>query len=345
VLNDFNPSNVIQICDSVNFSQVKAIGSKSCTAVGEKLSSVTTAAYSSPEVAKALLTRGSENELRLVASSQMDVMALGWTVYEIANGMQSYWKNQTQPISSDEDILAALATLTDEAVQENIENTFKDSEFASIRLWLIDALKVDPADRPSAKKMRERHGPFGQRVGEQDDDLRMLKVPKSVLEAHSKLTEEIVVMSEHMNAGFNDLVTALKYVGEQVAQGSKEQADENNNKLAEYFRLFNDINEKQTSILKVLEMRGNFMPHTFLFIPGMKSNAISKPPTFINRIISFSKSALNAATDLLWTESRIIFFCPVTLKQVREKEWGVCLSPPACALQFHSQRHASSVLS
>ena len=90
VLYDFKPANVVLFSDNFHHN-LKAIDFGNCRQEGEVIPSETTAAYSSPEVARDVLARGrGENPPPLLASRKMDIMALGWTVYEILNNMKSY---------------------------------------------------------------------------------------------------------------------------------------------------------------------------------------------------------------------------------------------------------------
>jgi hypothetical protein len=50
----------------------------------------------------------------------MDIMALGFVVFEIANDMISFWKSQTTSITTDKAILEALACLQDEDVHRRL---------------------------------------------------------------------------------------------------------------------------------------------------------------------------------------------------------------------------------
>ena len=144
------------------YSRWKAIDFESSRGEGEEVSCEATAAYCSPEVAKEMLARANgASHKPLLASHKMDIMALGWAVYEIANDMKSYWENQSPPITEHGDILNALACLRDEDVKRDIERTFAGTQFEALRTWLVHALRVHPKDRASALELRKGTGQVG----------------------------------------------------------------------------------------------------------------------------------------------------------------------------------------
>ena len=68
--------------------------------------------------------------------------------------------------------------------------------------------------------------------------------------------------------------------------------------LLEFFKESRKMNENQTRLLKYTEIRKNRMPLTFLIEPV--------PPK------------TKSATCILWEDKRLMFICPVTLKEVSE---------------------------
>ena len=151
--------------DKYDFT-LKAIDFDNSCIEGESVGDETAAAYSSPEVARVVLARcrcqGEEiSTTSLPATHKMDFMALGWTVYEVANNMVSYWSNQVNPVTGDIDILSALSTFKDDDVQHNINQTFPCDQYASLRTWLCHALRVNPRERATAEKLLHSHSLFG----------------------------------------------------------------------------------------------------------------------------------------------------------------------------------------
>lgn len=125
VLNDFKPANIIRVSDGRYDFTLKAIDFDNTKEEGEIMSDEVTAPYATPEVAKIALAKLKGHTANALPSShKCDVMALGWTVYEIANNMKSYWANQETPIVGDVAILTALSNLKDETVAADIELTF-----------------------------------------------------------------------------------------------------------------------------------------------------------------------------------------------------------------------------
>ena len=166
VLNDFKLANIVRVSDGKYDFTLKAIDFDNSCIEGESVGDETTASYCSPEVARVVLARcrcqGEEvSTTSLPATHKMDIMALGWTVYEIANNMVSYWSNQVNPVTDDIDILSALSTLKDDDVQHNINQTFPGDQYASLRTWLCHALRVNPRERATAEELLHSHSLFG----------------------------------------------------------------------------------------------------------------------------------------------------------------------------------------
>jgi serine/threonine protein kinase len=161
VLFDFKLSNVVRVSDGKYDMRLKAIDFENSRTEGEEISAETTAAYSSPEVAKMILARGRGEECSLVASHKMDVMALGFAVFELANNMSSFWKSRDTPITSDVAILEALACLQDEDVIRSIDNAFRGDQYGPLRSWLKHALRVHPSSRASCEELLHAHSLFG----------------------------------------------------------------------------------------------------------------------------------------------------------------------------------------
>jgi serine/threonine protein kinase len=129
----------------------------------------TTPAYSCPEIAKFLMNSESPRSSLSAAvplekpkvSHKMDVMALGFMVFELLNNSVSYWKSLTPPIEDDGEILKALAELTDEEVKHNVHVAFPGERFRALQSWLCHALKVNPNQRATAAELQEGHSVFG----------------------------------------------------------------------------------------------------------------------------------------------------------------------------------------
>ena len=87
-------------------------------------------------------------------------------------------------------------------------------------------------------------------------------------------------------------------------------------KLSQEFELFKSMSENQTHLLTILEKKFNCMPLTFIVLPRFQPAKLAATASKTNKAINFIKRKTMSAFELLWTESTIIFVCPVTLKQV-----------------------------
>jgi serine/threonine protein kinase len=161
VLLDFKLANIVRVSDNQYDFGLKAIDFENSRMEGEEVPAETTAAYSSPEVAEMMLARGRGEQRSVVASHKMDIMALGFVVFEMANNMTSFWKSQGKPTMSDTAILVALASLQDEEVGRIVENTFRGDQFSPLRRWLKHALSVHQISRASCDELLHAHSLFG----------------------------------------------------------------------------------------------------------------------------------------------------------------------------------------
>lgn len=90
-------------------------------------------------------------------------------------------------------------------------------------------------------------------------------------------------------------------------------------RLSNEFKLFKSISESQSRLLAIIEANGNYMPTTFIIIPGVHTTAELPPDaSTIGKMRNYAKRKGKMMTKLLWTDSRIVFLCPVTLQQVGE---------------------------
>jgi hypothetical protein len=67
---------------------------------------------------------------------------------------------KVRPVVIDERaLLTVAASLTDDAVKVQLEKHLPP-HVPALKSWLVDALKVQPADRYSAKCLKDRHSHF-----------------------------------------------------------------------------------------------------------------------------------------------------------------------------------------
>ena len=87
-------------------------------------------------------------------------------------------------------------------------------------------------------------------------------------------------------------------------------------KLSQEFELFKSMSENQTHLLTILDKKFNCMPLTFIVLPRLQPAKLAASASTTKKALNFFKRKTMSAFELLWTESTIIFVCPVTLKQV-----------------------------
>ena len=127
---------------------------------------VATPRYVSPEIAKLLLQRmGGKTPKTTKAEKGIDIFALGLIIWELANENHSLWEALSVSHDDKNAILVCAADLTDKIIQDAIKMTFKGDIRRSLRSWLEDALKVNPAQRWSAERLLNEHSLFGKQAG------------------------------------------------------------------------------------------------------------------------------------------------------------------------------------
>ena len=415
VLNDFKAANVVRVSDGRYDFNLKAIDFDSSREEGEAMSDEITAGYTSPEVARTVLARARGNSQSSPPSShKTDVMALGWTVYEIANNMESYWSNQAHPPIGDVAILTAIANLKDEDVHKDIEETFPGDQFASLRTWLIHALRVNPKERATAEELLHSHSLFGSKDRTLDPNnlmskisLKMDQCTDKVLDKGDQILHGIDDLSDQLDKSFGVFGVTLNNVAASMALGSEQNCDsmaalgralDEQRRLLEVKRIldphefensiaaaissmdlsvresittsiqsvmststssltssdsdpshgekldallalmqglhtqsallssdfeeFSKLSRQQLELLTILEMNDNAMPTTFVILPSIEvrdKTLASSKISMMGRMMRAARRTKNQVLDLVWARSRVVFICPVTLEQVRER--------------------------
>ena len=234
VLNDFKLANIVRVSDGRYDFTLKAIDFDNSCLEGESLSDETTAAYCTPEVAKAALARcKGEQVTALLATHKMDIMALGWTVYEIANNMVSYWSNQANPITGDVDILTALSALKDDDVHLNINQTFPGDQYAALRTWLIHALRVNPRERATAEELLHSHSLFGSKDRTLDQNQLLSKIEQKIDQSTNKVLEQgniiltrVEELSQQLDSSLSVFGAALDDIAASIALGASSNSSD-----------------------------------------------------------------------------------------------------------------------
>ena len=397
VLLDFKLNNVVRVNDGKYYYRLKAIDFDNSRLNDEEIAHETTAAYASPEIARAILglTTGAPEKTRLRATDKMDIMALGWTVYEVANNMKSYWRNQAIPILDDNSILIALSHLNDEDVKKNIEATFIGGQYTSLRSWLLHALKADPSERATADQLLNHHSLFGSKERTADYTNMMHKISSNVNHWGEKIMTRFDELSDSLTGSLGKFGDSLEVASLNMALGSEqnkrgieslyvllesqmkmiteggildctflESAVKTATKGMEAnlsARMSSSINELMTSVsatdpsqsekldtllslmgelggksdrlqedikelrlmtqaqgemLAAMEKYGNCMPHSFVILPEVAYEKLAVTASVVDKMMNVAKRKTMKMKHLLWSKSRIVFICPITLKQV-----------------------------
>jgi hypothetical protein len=233
VLNDFKLANIIRVDDGCYY-RLKSIDFESSRDEGQEMNAEVTAAYASPEVAREIIARSNkEPPTPLLASHKMDVMALGFLIFEIANNLKSFWHCQIPPVTEHWSILNALVHLTDETTQLCIDKTFPGTQYNALRGWLAHALRVDPKDRASALELRHGHSLFGNKALTVDLDGLISHMDhgfNKVIE-HSDVNavailESIEELSTQLQSGLGRLGESFDCIAAQAALGPQVQSEE-----------------------------------------------------------------------------------------------------------------------
>jgi Protein kinase domain len=233
VLNDFKLANIIRVDDGCYY-RLKSIDFESSRDEGQEMTAEVTAAYASPEVAREIIARSNkEAPTRLLASHKMDVMALGFLIFEVANNLKSFWHCQIPPVTEHWSILNALVHLTDETTQLCIDKTFPGTQHNALRGWLAHALRVNPKDRASALELRHGHSLFGNKaltvdleglIGRMDRGFDRV-IANSDTNAVAIL-ESIEELSAHLQSGLEKLGESFDCIAAHAALGSQVQSEE-----------------------------------------------------------------------------------------------------------------------
>ena len=157
VLMDFKLANVVRVLVGEEF-KLKAIDFGSSRRKDEQITSDVscTPKYVAPEVARTMLAKLKKNVQvgDTFASSRIDIFALGLMVYELASeSMATLWESLGVRSSDEKGMLERAASLTDEEVERVVESNFGGEMFRDLRSFLLDALKVNPADRWDASQV------------------------------------------------------------------------------------------------------------------------------------------------------------------------------------------------
>ena len=79
---------------------------------------------------------------------------------------------------------------------------------------------------------------------------------------------------------------------------------------------FRAMTQAQSEMLSSMEYAGNNMPHTFVILPEVVYEKLTHTASVVDKMKNVAKRKTKKMKNLLWSKSRIVFICPITLKQV-----------------------------
>ena len=222
VLMDLKPENIVRFHDvEQDDYTLKAIDFDNSRPIDTEITmdATGTLAYISPEVARVMLARANKTTpVRTFATPAIDIFALGLIVFEMACEGKSLWEFfgiRVRPVVVDElALLNAAASLTDNKVKELLEKHLH----LPLRSWLLDALKVEPAERWSAKLLLSSHSLF--RPESQATHRVSSGLTQQLLDSVSKLATK-----EDMNDGFQKVHLSLEEMHEKLNAIASSQSD------------------------------------------------------------------------------------------------------------------------
>ena len=163
VHSDFKPQNIVKVPDiSAAKYHWKAIDFDNCKSFEkmDRVDSKCTPLYISPEVAR-WLQGGVVAEGAPRASPATDVFALGLMVFEMASAVVlrtdrgvSLWDCLGVDKTDEPQVVSRAARLSDGDVMEAISGRFEGNQYAPLRSFLADALRVEAKDRKTAQQLK-----------------------------------------------------------------------------------------------------------------------------------------------------------------------------------------------
>ena len=87
-------------------------------------------------------------------------------------------------------------------------------------------------------------------------------------------------------------------------------------RLQEDIKEFRAMTQAQSELLSSMEYAGNNMPHTFVILPEVAYEKLTQSASVVDKMKNIAKRKTMKMKNLLWSKSRIVFICPITLKQV-----------------------------
>ena len=290
VLMDFKPENVVRFHEKQEYV-FKAVDFDNSRLLNTEITmdATGTLAYISPEVARVMLARANKTTPeRTFATPAIDIFSLGLIVFELACEGRSFWEFlgiRVRPVVVDEvALLNAAASLTDNKVKELLENL---PPHLPLRSWLLDALKVEPAVRWSAKRLLSGHSLF---LESQATRRVSSGLTQQLLDSVSKLATK-----EDMNDGFQKVHLSLEEMHEKLDAIASSQSD-----LGLVMRqAASDAAVNQGLLKRSLEslgaaMQSSMSMHSLSSIEGMEASELQ---SLIKSAVSSSLQAAPGLTD------------------------------------------------
>lgn len=199
---DCKPENIVHcIYDGVGVW--KAIDFGTSRYVGKVVARVATPQYASYELARHILDASSAS---LLADPAMDICSLGWTAWKIFNNGVSFW--DSQGITDHQEILAALATMTQSQLIIHVNEAFPSSGSATrdaLRNFLPKVLHVDPRCRLAAHQLRTATS----LLGEKDSTFNFGALVSVVNNRFDQTDSKLVELSQEVRSAWSTLEAQL----------------------------------------------------------------------------------------------------------------------------------------
>ena len=115
-----------------------------------------------------------------------------------------------------------------------------------------------------------------------------------------------------------DISQGMKGMESRFAECFK-QLQKDSEHRSECFKQHQENFDNHARMCQQIEMRGNSMPLTFIILTGETLEKLSAEASWLAKMGNFRSRKIKSMTDILWEDCRVVFFCPVTHKQVRER--------------------------
>jgi len=147
----------------------------------------------------------------------------------------------------------------------------------------------------------QRENAQGNNLQEDQFMLQLKETGADIKESVIASIAQILLSKNDLNATQSDKLDSIL----QMMHEMKEQMNE-----------ITILNQRQLSLLGQLGLKNNFMPHLFCIIPEMNRQLLDKKASSIVKTKNWAMRTAESMQRCVWSKSRLIFICPVTLAMV-----------------------------